>query len=155
MAYFKENLMLKVLTFFRMPMVSYVSPKIIEIAEKRCVLKVPLKRRTRNIAGSMFLGALTTGADVAAGIPIVLEMSRIKKKISYAVKTLQCSFLKAAKSDVYFYVENADQIRNFVHEVIANPGIRKEHTVEVIAKCPATNGDESIARFTLVFSAKG
>jgi len=156
MAYFKENLMLKVMTFFCIPLASYVSPKIVEITENRCVLKIPFKRRTRSILGirTMFLGALTTGADVAAGVPIILESSRLKKKISIAVKMLECSFLKTAKSDVYFYVENTDQVRNFVHELLANPGVRKEHTVEVTAKCPDTSGDEPIARFTLIYSGK-
>jgi len=154
MAYFKENLTLKVFSFFRNPLISYVSPKIVEVTEKRCVLKVRLKRRTRNFLGTMFLGALTTGADVAAGLPIILESFRLKKKISFAVKMLECSFLKAAKSDVYFYVENTDQIRNFVHELLANPGVRKEHTVEVTAKCPDTSGDETVARFTVLYSGK-
>ena len=41
---------------------------MVELSDDKCVVKVPLKRRSRNHLRSMYFGALAAGADCAGGL---------------------------------------------------------------------------------------
>ncbi|MHA0112018.1 hypothetical protein ACXYUI_33930, partial [Klebsiella pneumoniae] len=43
----------------KIPLILYLRPSIVEWSEARLVLKIPLRRRTKNQLGSMYFGALT------------------------------------------------------------------------------------------------
>ena len=53
---------------FKIPMLGYTAPKLIELNNNKAKVKIKLKRRTKNHLNSMYFGALAVGADVAGGI---------------------------------------------------------------------------------------
>ena len=63
----KATLMLRAFGLFKIPMILFVGPRVVEMNAERCVLKIPLGYRTRNHLGGMYFGTLATGADCAAG----------------------------------------------------------------------------------------
>jgi hypothetical protein len=79
------------------------SPKIVELTDDRCVIKVPLNWRTRRRdIHAMYLGTLCMGADVAAGL-IAFKLVRERKvRVNFIFKDMKAEFLKRAEDDVLF-----------------------------------------------------
>jgi hypothetical protein len=131
-----------------------ISPKIVELTNDRCVVRVPLnwKTRRRDIH-AMYLGTLCMGADVAAGlISFKLVMER-KLNVSFIFKDLRGEFLKRADGDVLFTNVDGPVIQELLRRTLET-GERQEATVHVTATVPEKYGDEPVAKFELTLSLK-
>ena len=131
-----------------------ISPKIVELTNDRCVVRVPLnwKTRRRDIH-AMYLGTLCMGADVAAGlISFKLVMER-KLNVSFIFKDLRAEFLKRADGDVTFTNVDGPMIQDLLRRTMET-GERQEATVHVTATVPEKYGDEPVAKFELTLSLK-
>jgi len=129
------------------------SPTIVEVNERRCIVRVPLTWKTKNHLGSMYFGALCIGADVAGGLIAFHLMQQQKVKLSFVFKDVKASFLKRPESDVYFTCNDGTSIQETVQRAIET-GERQESTVQVVATCPKKLGDEPVATFELTLSLK-
>ncbi|HYO76945.1 MAG TPA: DUF4442 domain-containing protein [Thermoanaerobaculia bacterium] len=131
----------------------FVKPTILEVNERRCVVKLPLSWRTKNHLHSMYFGALCIGADVAGGL-IAFHMARQQKlNISFVFKDIKAEFLKRADGDVHFTNEDGPVVQDIVRRT-SETGERAEGTVRVIATVPKKYGSEPVARFELTLSLK-
>jgi Domain of unknown function (DUF4442) len=131
-----------------------VSPKVLELSENRCVVRIPLNWRTRRRdIRAMYLGTLCMGADVAAGlISFKLVMDR-KLNVSFVFKDIRGEFLKRADGDVVFTNDDGPMIQDLVRRAMET-GERQEATVHVTATVPEKYGDEPVAKFELTLSLK-
>ncbi len=154
---FPENLLATVLlrsfSFFKIPLLFFVRPTVIQLTDATVVVKVPLGRRTRNHLRSMYFGALAIGADCAAGLVAMKYIRNSSKNISLIFKSMNAEFLKRAEGDVYFTCDQGQEISNLVAAAAASLE-RFECPVQVTAKVPDKLGEEPVARFTLVLSLK-
>lgn len=131
----------------------FVKPSVLEINERRCVVKIPLSWRTTNHLKSMYFGALCIGADVAGGL-IAFHVARQRKlNISFVFKDMKAEFLKRAEGDVHFTNEDGAVIEEILRRT-SETGERAEATVNVIATVPSKLGNEPVARFALTLSLK-
>ena len=65
----KETLKVRLWSLRNVFLLFLVRPKIVEINENRCVVRIPLNWITkRHDIHAMYLGTLCMGADVAAGL---------------------------------------------------------------------------------------
>jgi hypothetical protein len=130
------------------------SPKILELTDERCVIRVPLNWRTRRRdIHAMYLGTLCMGADVAAGL-IAFKLVREKKlRVNFLFKDMNAEFLKRAEGPVHFTNNEGRMIQDLLQRAL-DTGERQEATVPVIATVPSKFGDEPVARFTLTLSLK-
>jgi hypothetical protein len=55
---FKQTLSVRALGWWKIPLIALVRPQVVEMGDDRCVIRIPLRRRTRNHLGSMYFGAL-------------------------------------------------------------------------------------------------
>jgi hypothetical protein len=131
-----------------------IRPTIVELNERRCIVRVPLNWRTRRRdIHAMYLGVLCMGADVAAGL-IAFNLVREKKvAVSFIFKDLHADFLKRAEGDVLFTNEDGPVIVSLVERALVS-GEREETAVHVTATVPAKLGDEPVARFALTLSIR-
>lgn len=129
------------------------SPAILEVNERRCVVRIPLTWKTKNHLGSMYFGALCIGADVAGGLIAFHLMQQQKVRLSFVFKDVKASFLKRPEADVLFTCEDGASIQETVRRAIES-GERQESTVRVVATCPKKLGDEPVATFELTLSLK-
>lgn len=129
------------------------SPAILEVNERRCVVRVPLTWKTKNHLGSMYFGALCIGADVSGGLIAFHLMQQQKVRLSFVFKDVRASFLKRPEADVHFICEDGASIQETVRRAIES-GERQESTVRVVATCPKKLGDEPVATFELTLSLK-
>ncbi|MCM2323432.1 MAG: DUF4442 domain-containing protein [Oligoflexia bacterium] len=153
---FRETLRLRVFGLLRVPMILFVSPSVLEASDERIVVKVPLRRRTRNHWGSMYFGALATGADCACGLltMMLLESNpRSRGRVGLIFKSFQAEFLKRAEGDVHFVCDEGAAIRKLIEEVLES-GQRRNLPVRVSALVPSQFAQEPVARFELVLSLK-
>jgi acyl-coenzyme A thioesterase PaaI-like protein len=131
-----------------------VKPSILEINERRCVVKIPLNWRTRrNDIHAMYLGVLCMGADVAAGLIAFDQMQKRKLNLSFVFKTLRAEFLKRAEGDVLFTNDDGFLIQDLIGRTLAS-GEREEALVHVTATVPSKLGDEPVAKFELTLSLR-
>ncbi|MFP5247221.1 MAG: DUF4442 domain-containing protein [Thermoanaerobaculia bacterium] len=130
------------------------SPKIVELTNDRCVIKVPLNWRTRRRdIRAMYLGTLCMGADVAAGLIAFKIVRERRLNVSFIFKDIKGEFLKRAEDDVLFTNVDGPKIQELLERTMAT-GERQETTVHVTATVPSKLGDEPVARFELTLSLK-
>jgi acyl-coenzyme A thioesterase PaaI-like protein len=144
---------LRLFGFARIPMMLYVMPTVTDISNERVVVRIPLRRRTRNHLGSMYFGALSVGADCSVG---ALAMHLIKQQpgnISLIFKNFSAEFHRRAEGDVDFCCNQGHEISKLVAQAAASDE-RVEMPVIVIATVP-DQGDDPVATFVLTLSLKG
>ena len=130
------------------------SPKIVELTDERCVVRIPLNWRTRRRdIRAMYLGTLCMGADVAAGL-IAFKLVRERKlRVNFIFKDFKGEFLKRAEGAVHFTNTEGRKIQELLQRTMET-GERQETTVPVIATVPSKLGDEPVAKFELTLSLK-
>ncbi|MBI4912572.1 MAG: DUF4442 domain-containing protein [Acidobacteria bacterium] len=117
---FKQTLSVRFLGWWKIPLIAAVRPRVEELDERRCVIRIPLRRRTRNHLGSMYFGALAIGADIAGGLIAVERIRRRKAQVSLVFKSFHAQFLKRPESDVYFICEEGPEIGELVDQALAS-----------------------------------
>jgi acyl-coenzyme A thioesterase PaaI-like protein len=148
----RETFSLRWFGLTRIPLLFYVGVSVVEISPERMVVRIPLRRRTRNHLGSMYFGALCIGADVAPGAYAMYLIRQQPVSISMVFKDFQAEFLKRAEGDVDFICNQGKEIAELVALAAASDE-RVERQVVVIATVPSLN-DEPIAKFRLTLSLK-
>jgi acyl-coenzyme A thioesterase PaaI-like protein len=151
---FKQTLSIRALGWWKIPLIALVSPSVVELEGDRCVIRIPLRRRTRNHLGSMYFGALSIGADIAGGLLAVQLIRAERAKVSLAFKSFRADFLKRPESDVYFVCEEGARIRALVERTLASA---ERHTEPIALRAevrPANGPAETVAEFVLELSLK-
>jgi len=131
-----------------------VRPKIVELSDERCLVRIPLNfiTRRRDIK-AMYLGTLCMGADVAAGLIAFNLVARKKVRVNFIFKDIKGEFLKRAEGDVLFTNNDGPLIQELVRRALETEE-RQEATVHVTATVPEKLGAEPVAKFELTLSVK-
>lgn len=151
---FKQTLSVRALGWWKIPLIAAVWPTVVELEGDRCVIRIPLRRRTRNHLGSMYFGALSIGADIAGGLLAVQMIRAEKAKVSLAFKSFKADFLKRPESDVYFVCEEGARIRALVAKTLVS---EERHTEPIALRAevrPSGGPVETVAEFVLELSLK-
>lgn len=131
-----------------------IGPKVVELTDDRCVIKVPLNWRTRRRdIRAMYLGTLCMGADVAAGLIAFKIVNERKQRVSFIFKDIRGEFLKRAEGDVLFTNDDGAVVQDLIRRALET-GERQEATVRVTATVPEKLGSEPVAKFELTLSIK-
>ena len=149
----RETLFLKAWAFAKVPMIWLTGASVMEAEDRRCVIRIPFRRRNRNHLRSIYFGVLCIGADVAGGF---LEMRQIRAGgggVAMIFKDFRAEFLKRAEGDVLFTCEDGEAIAELVRKA-RDSGERENMTVHVTATVPTKLGDEPVAQFELTLSLK-
>ncbi len=149
----RDTFLLRSFGFLKIPLLFFISPTVVEVSDQRCVVSIPLKRRTKNHLNSMYFGALAAGADCAGGLIAMRLIQERGNHVSLIFKDFHAEFLKRAEGDVHFICEEGDQIRELVEKAIQS-GERENMPVHIVAFVPSQLPDEPVARFTLTLSLK-
>jgi acyl-coenzyme A thioesterase PaaI-like protein len=145
---------LRLLGLLKIPLLGSVRPSVVELGDDRCVIRVPLRRWTRNHLGSMYFGALAIGADCAGGIMAAELIRRKGAKVSLVFKSFHAEFLRRPESDVYFICEEGARIRDLVDRVLVSTERLAEQIPITAAVRGAEGGYEPVATFLLELSLK-
>lgn len=135
---------------FKIPMLWFVRPKVIAIDEKECVVKIRLRRRTRNHVKSMYFGAMAVGADLSAGLHTFYFAEKDQNRMHFVFKSMDCAFLKRAETDVRFISREGNKLKEAV-EKARTSGERQNQEVMVEG---VNDQNEIVATFKMVVSVK-
>ncbi len=149
----KANLFVKMLGLFKIPLMNFCNPKILYIDDYKVIVKIPLKRRTKNHIGSMYFGALSIGADLTGGYLALHHTNKTNTKINLIFKDFNAEFLKRAEGDVHFECNEGDKIKSLIDKVIKTK-TRCNEIINVTAYVPSKLEDEPVAKFRLTLSLK-
>lgn len=151
---FKQTWALRLLGFWKIPLLGSLLPTVVVLDEAHCVVRIRLWWWTRNHLGSMYFGTLAMGADGAGGLLAVDIIRRRKARVALVFKGFQAEFLKRPEADVYFICEEGTHIGAMVDRVVAT-GARLTEPIQVVAAIRTPEGGyEPVARFVLELSLK-
>jgi len=139
--------------FWKVPLIFYCRPSIVDFSSEKAIVKVPLKRRNKNHLNSMYFGVLAVGADVAGGVLAMDLIRQSKRKISLVFKDFKAEFLKRPEGDTHFICNDGIAIQNLINETIKT-GERVNMPIKITATVPSLFGDEPVAEFILTLSLK-
>lgn len=148
----KETALVRLLSL-KIPVLLFLGPRVLELDERGCAVKLPLRWRSRNHLGSMYFGALCAGADIAGGLVAARLIHSRHERVNLIFADLKADFLKRADGDVVFRSRDGARVAEAVREA-DRTGERVTVPVEVVATVPDKYGDEPVARFTLGLSLK-
>ncbi len=148
----RETLILRLLGL-RIPSLLFLAPRVMELDDDGCAVKIPLGWRSRNHVGSMYVGALCAGADLASGLNAFRVIRSGHPRVVPVFKDLQADFLKRADGDVLFRTRDGRRVAEIVRQA-DETGERFTVPVEVVATVPDKYGDEPVARFTMGLSVR-
>ncbi len=137
----------------RIPSLLFLGPRVMELDDEGCAVKLPLGWRSRNHVGSMYVGALCAGADLASGLNAYRTIRSGHPRVVPLFKTLTADFLKRADGDVLFRTREGLRVAEAVRRA-DETGERITLPVEVVATVPDKYGDEPVARFTMGLSVR-
>ena len=149
----KAKRMLMLFGIFKIPLIGFVRPKLIELTDERMVVRIPLRRRTRNHLGSMYFGALAIGADLSGAFQAFHVAQRLNKKLAIVFKDFKADFIRRPESDVYFVSEEGKHIEEMIDKSIQS---KERITEQVLIKAYINYPDnpEVVAEFSLGLSLK-
>lgn len=150
---FKNTWLLRLFGLTRIPMLWFLRPTVEEVTADKCVVRIPLRRASRNHLRSMYFGALCAGADCAGGLIAMNLIEESGEPVAFVFKDFKADFMKRAEGDVFFTCHDGANLKALVEQAISS-GEREEATVSVVATVPAKLGDEPVAKFELTISLK-
>jgi hypothetical protein len=150
---FKNNLMLSLYAWSKIPLIGFCSPRVIEATDQKTVLKIPLGFRTKNHLGAMYFGALAIGSELCIALLAVKKIQESGLKIDFLFKDYKAEFLKRAEGDVYFICEQAQIVVDQINES-KNSTERINRTMTAYAIVPSVSETEKVATFELTLSVK-
>lgn len=149
----KETLLLRAFGFFKIPMLFFVGPKVVELSDEKTIIKIPLNYRTKNHLGAMYFGVLCAGADCAGGLAAMRMIEASGRSIALVFKDFKAEFLKRAHGDVIFVCNQGLEIKQLVEKSLISKE-REELPLQLEAFCPEKLGEQPVARFVLTLSLK-
>ncbi len=146
----KMRRMLWLMGIVQIPMIAYVKPKLLQLDDEQSLVKIRLRRRTKNHLKSMYFGSLSVGADIAAGLHAYYFANREGAKVSFAFKSVKAEFLQRAMTDVFFLSKDGD----IVEKTFIKAKETKERVNQMVrVECRNTK-DEIVAIFDMEISVK-
>ncbi len=148
-----NNLRLRLFTWFKVPLIAYLGPVIEQLDDRRCVVRIPLRRRSRNHLASMYLGALTTGAETTVGVVAFSRIQDRRLRVSVVQRAFSAEFHAKAMGDVHFVCDDVAEVHRLIDQALATTD-RVEGAVRVQAIVPDQPGDAPVATFTFTLSLR-
>ncbi len=149
----KHTLLVRYFGITKIPLIFFVRPRVLQLDHSKCIINIPLRRRTRNHLRSMYFGVLAVGADLACGLLSRHQIASDDHKISLVFKDMQGDFLKRVDANAIFTCEDGEKIESLIQKVVET-GERHHQPIRVQVTAPDKYGDEVLATFTLTLSLK-
>jgi acyl-coenzyme A thioesterase PaaI-like protein len=134
------------------PLLAFVTPRVIALTDDRAEVRVRLDRRSRNHLGVMYFGALAMGAELSIALKALTAIQRSGKKIDFIFKDFSGEFLKRADGHVHFVCAEAAGVQDLINRAAASSE-RISETFSGFAYVPSA-GDEPVMKYKLTLSVK-
>lgn len=134
------------------PLLAFVTPRVVALTDDRAEVRVRLDRRSRNHLGVMYFGALAMGAELSIALKALTAIQNSGKRIDFIFKDFSAEFLKRADGHVHFVCAEAAKVQDLINRAAATSE-RLSETFHGFAFVP-TKGDEPVMEYKLTLSVK-
>ncbi len=148
----KLSLFINIFSWFKIPLLAYVRPKIITLNNEESVVRVKLNSRSRNHLNVMYFGALAMGAELSVALMAVNKINESKKRIDFLFKDFDSKFLKRADKHVFFCCPEAEKVNDLIRRSLETPD-RLEGTYTGFAYVDESSR-EPVMEYKLTLSVK-
>jgi hypothetical protein len=148
----KMTALINGMSWAKLPLLAFISPRVIKCTGPQSIVQVGLGFRTRNHLGVMYFGALAMGAELSIALKAVQEIQRSGQRIDFLFKNFKCEFHKRADGDVHFICDEAESVAELIHTAATSPD-RMERTFKGRAIVPSKSQD-SIMDYELTLTVK-
>jgi hypothetical protein len=149
----KYNAFIAAYGLFKIPLLVFLGPRVVEMTKTRFVIKIPLGYRTKNHLNSMYFGALGVGAELSIAAPAAIMIAENSLKIDFIFKDFTAQYLKRADGHVHFICDEIEAVTALIEEAKTNPG-RLERKMKGYAVVPAKSATDPIMTYELTLSVK-
>ena len=140
------------LSWVKIPLLAFISPRVVELTDTKTVVRVRKDWRTGNHVGVMYFGSLAMGAELSVALKAVQEIQASQDRIEFIFKDFKCEFSRMADGHVHFICEEADKVAALVHRTAASSE-RQEQTFKGFAIVPS-QGTDPVMTYSLTLSMK-
>jgi hypothetical protein len=112
---------INLLSLFKIPLLAFTFPRILELNEKNSVVKVKLGWKTQNHLNVMYFGALAMGAELSVALQAIDSINKSGRRVDFIFKDFKCEFLKRTDGDAHFVCEETVAVKNLVQAAIDKP----------------------------------
>lgn len=140
-------------TFFKIPMICWLRPRIAVLDGTRAVICIKFRRRTRNHVNSMYFGALCAGADLTVGLLAMDLFKRHSFPATLVFKAINAEFIKRCEGDAYFICDETMQIAAAIQQA-KETRERQNVLMNARAVVLTPQGEETVATFQMTLSFK-
>lgn len=148
----KMTALINGLSLLKIPLLAFVSPKVIALTDNQSIVRVRLGWRSGNHLGVMYFGALAMGAELSVALRAVQEIQKSGQRIDFLFKDFKAEFLKRADGHVHFVCDEGQAVAQLIRQAIENPD-RHEHTFKGQAFVPS-KGNDPVMTYQLTLSVK-
>jgi hypothetical protein len=149
----KRTAFLRLFSFWKVPLLWWAHPSVVDFTPRRTVIKIPLTRKTKNHLNSMYFGALCMGAELSIAFKAVETIQRKKLKVDFVFKDFHAEFLKRPQGDVHFICEEGLEVEKLIDKCIDSKQ-RETQEFTAFAIVPDKSREEKVAKFKLRLSVK-
>jgi hypothetical protein len=153
MSNFKFTSFLHLYGLAKIPLLVFISPRAVEVGDKKFIIKIPLGYRTKNHLGSMYFGALGVGAELSIAAPAVVAIAESKQKIDFIFKDYSAKYIKRADGHVHFICEEVEAVKSLIEQAKTS-GERIERKLSGYAIVPSKSLTDKIMTYELTLSVK-
>lgn len=146
-------LLVRAMGLIKIPILTFIGPKVVELDDEHCIIRIALNWRTKNHLNVMYIGVLTAGCDLAGGVMAMETIYGASQRVDLLFKDFKAEFTRRAESDVYFAVDQGAEIRAAVDRAIET-GERQNLPVRVSCYCETAAGREVVANVVLTLTMK-
>lgn len=140
---------------FRVPLIGSARPKLLKLTDEDIIVKIKLRRKTKNHLNSMYFGALAIGADIAGGLHGFYHIHKADVKASILFKSFEATFLSRPESDVYFVCNEGLTVKEMIESSIKqNKRINQPITIDAYTMYEDSNRKTKVAELKLELSIK-
>ena len=139
-------------SLMQMPLLAFITPRVIECSAKRIEIRVRLGRRTKNHLNVMYFGALSMGAELSIALKAIEASNASGKRIDVIFKEFRADFLKRSDDHVHFVCDEAEKIQSLI-DTATRSEERQEATLNGYAFVPSKS-TEPVMTYTLTLSVK-
>ena len=140
---------------FKVPLIGSAKPKLINLTDEDIIVKIKLRRKTKNHLNSMYFGAIAIGADIAGGLHGFYHIHKAHVKASILFKSFEAKFLSRPESDVYFVCTEGLLVKQVIESSIKqNKRINQPLTIDAYTMYEDNDQKAKVAELKLELSIK-
>lgn len=148
----KLTTLINLFSIFKIPLLAFVSPRVVALTDDRSEVRVRLSYRSKNHLRVMYFGALAMGAELSVALMAVSEIQKSGMKIDFLFKDFNARFLKRAESHVHFICLEAAAVKALIDQARTSPD-RLERTFKGFAAVPSKS-PEPVMEYELTLSVR-